>query len=428
MPVFSSDVNGGGFLFSAAFQLGIPLALCRGGWDHTAKSLERAFAKNSDFELLDSADDTSFVVGERPDEDLLIRLRRGGETKPPLGWPCRVRYRNVVKDFPQLEKLGGSLHTEIWICPTGIVLVVGRVAGLEQKLTLDRFEKFVEGHYGELAVIFTRAAAIIKRVVSGTIPEYLTSKNDLEKLEKAENYLNDYSQATTTSLLETPAGAFFNDVLKDVYYVEYLPSENEESKVGYVHSRIFEDRRERGLAVYVHIGYSVFRSLCWFADFLGEKLEILENQLRGQLMGSSGRWPGFVRELKMFRVFCLRFLAESQPVRIRLRHDFMICMEKYWLATRMDANVIQISNQLDTLDKMFEWVEENRVRTRDRRIAIVAFVVSMLSISSAVATVISTVDFRNNILEVHKRIFVLLSVSAIGMLLTFFILLWPRKN
>ena len=57
----------------------------------------------------------------------------------------------------------------------------------------------------------------------------------------------------------------------------------------------------------------------------------------------------------------------------------------------------QINKQINTIHEMFELVAEKRKTARTIRISIAATIISLISIASSIAGLISTIDYSNNI-------------------------------
>lgn len=176
--------------FIAGFHLGIPLAICQTrestGWIEVRKELSESFSKESaPFELLS--------VDYEP------------ETNFPLGKPVTIRFLKFfeVFNFKQFLQDEGLLlppnqykfDSLIWICPSGVVLVIGRIYCYQNRcISLSQFENIVEKHYAELAYVFTEVA----KVILSLLPEDLSSisfccTSDIQKCKNALDIRKEFS-------------------------------------------------------------------------------------------------------------------------------------------------------------------------------------------------------------------------------------------
>lgn len=420
--MFPNDTKAGKhtLVFIAGFHLGIPLAICQTpksiGWAEISKELSESFSNHS----------TRFDV---------VSANYEPETKFPLGKPIIIRHLNFFDMFnlPEfLQQEGFSFSTDrykldnmIWICPSGAILVMGKISfDINDSINLFQFENnIVENHYAELAYIFTEVAEVIINIFPmELLSSSLCCSSDVEKCKKGID-LRKKSPSTRIAymslLQDNQVRALYDDILIDVYYIDFFIHENEgKIRVGYVDSLI--QSSDPSYLFIISIAYSSFVGLLWLQKHLGEQSVILQQALTGM----SPLREKTSSELKLFRIFCLQFINESSPISIRLTRKYMECLEDCWKQYRMHKLVDQVNSQLVTLEKMFEWIEEVRKEIRNYKIGLAAVLLAIISITAVSAQLVSTIDV-NSLLGVNERIFLILIGFIIGILSTIVIYMLP---
>jgi len=232
-------------------------------------------------------------------------------------------------------------------------------------------------------------------------------KNDLEKIREDPKLVN-----------------LFCDILKDVYYISFTPTENKTKhhidyaascNIGYVDTQI--ESFDKNYLHVISIAYSSFSGFLWIQRFLNEKSLLLQEELeKGRALKK--KIKKISDDLKLFRIFCLQFINESAPINIRLTRPYMECLEKCWEEYRMHNLTKYIDGQLETLDKMFNWIEENLKEEWNSKVVLIAFLISLISITAVVAQLISTVDFDNQILDKPDRVLSILLGFLSGIFIT----------
>lgn len=110
-------------IFIAGFHLGIPLAICKTkksiGWEEIREELKESFRVRSSL----------FKV---------VSVNYETETSFPLGKPLTIQYLNFFKvvnlpEYFQKPRFSSSNHQYeldnlIWVCPSGVVLVMARIS------------------------------------------------------------------------------------------------------------------------------------------------------------------------------------------------------------------------------------------------------------------------------------------------------------
>ncbi|MBC8457361.1 MAG: hypothetical protein H8D67_05125 [Deltaproteobacteria bacterium] len=418
-------------IFIAGFHLGIPLALCQTrkstGWTEISEELSESFSSRS----------TRFEV---------ISINYEPETKFPLGKPLIIQHLKFfdVFNLPKfLQDAGLSFSSDkyrldnlIWICPSGIVLVIGKISSdIDGFISLDQFEdKIVEEHYAELTYIYTEVAEVIIGVLpTELLNSSLCCASDVEKCRRGIFFRRKFSELSRYGILASDlaaanflrddheARALYDDILIDVYYIDFLAHEDKEKlRIGYVDSSI--ESSDPLYLLIIGIAYSSFVGLLWLMTHLGEQSRILQEGL----LGISPLREGISSELKLFRIFCLQFINESSPINVRLTRPYMTCLEECWREYRMYTLVDQVNGQLVTLEKMFDWVEEVKKEVRNFKIGLAAVLLALISITAVAAQLVSTIDV-NSQLGVGERILFIFIGFTIGILSTLGIYMLPIK-
>jgi len=421
------------FLFLGSFNLGIPLTMCQTDksytWDALKVELLEKFTAIPKFKvILDK-----FIPTIDYHHDLLESY---SETKFPLGEPIILLYNEFLKifDLPKsLENIGIIIpdikfdHL-IWICRTGIVLIIGKISfDIENAINLSQWnDDIVEKHYEELSFIFLEVA----RVIFDSLPEQIqyssfARQSDIENYKKAVCYLNKYKYSNNNLNLSTfiddnkEVKSLFNDILIDVYYIEFIFSKKEKNyKIDYVNSSITDS--DPSYVYCLCVAYSSFPCFVWITRHLSEQSTILHESFIGTLK----LYDNLLVEIKLFRIFCLKFINESSPISIRLTREYMELIEIFWDVSRLHKLRDQINDQLTTIETILEWIDNNKKELRNFKIGLAATLIALVSLTSVVASLISTIDFTKQI-TAALRIWYIITGFLIGFICSIIIYLLP---
>ncbi len=407
--------------FIATFHSGIPFVLARTGsakgWVETSQELANRFSRQLFFQVLPVQNDQV--------------------THFPLGDPLVLRYSSLyaVFDLPHfLQQAGISLPPtyrldhEIWICPLGTILIIGTLTlDSESQISFAEFENVVDDHYAELASVYAAVAdVLIATLPSDFLSSSLCCSNDIQKAKHSITLAVRYGFFTDPSSRSLDAWRqnevdwmALEDNLIDVYYIDFeFVEKPEHFDIQYENASI-----QAGDAFYlqiVSIAYSLFAGLLWIQRHLVEQTKVLEQALVGSLVVGDAMSV----DLKSFRILCLRFINEASPISIRLTHYYMKRIEEFWQNSRLHLLVEQINGQLETLEKMLDWVEELKREERNIKVGIAAIILALLSITAVVAQLISTIDV-NSFLGMRERIAFVLLGFLIGLISTLVIFMFP---
>lgn len=420
------DAQNSSMLFIAGFQLGFPLALSKFdnnvGWLPIRNVLAEKFCANGDF----------FVIPEngtkKPDNaasaDIMEEIRP--ETNIPLGWPLRIEYLHFEEVFSinkYCEKNNSIqarwiLKSEIWICPTGIVLIVGRLSSINRQddIHFGNLSDLIEDHYAELSCVYTIVADVILKAIDENKIEKVSCRQcDLELLRESIDLLGD-TQHTMQGLdfkkvlSQSENRSLFEKILVDVYYIESNPTANGENRIGYVDSRIFDDFY---IPIYIVISFSSFLNMRWLSRHLTEQTKVLHEDILN--ISEKKHNVAKLYEMKSFRVFCLRLLNEMRPMSIRLKMNYMEAMEIFWDGSRMEKDVELINSQLQAIENIFEWISVTEKQLFEDKLKKIGVVITACSVLAVVAQLISTIDFKETFMfNQFWRSILISSVAVIG--------------
>lgn len=416
-------------LFIAGFHLGIPLAICHThrstGWAGVYEELSATFSQYSG----------SFEV---------VPIHYEGVTHFPLGKPLVMRQRDFldVFDLPGYLRDGGfpvppekcRLAHLTWICPSGVVLIMGRISfDTDDTIALVQFEEnVIENHYAELSYLFTEIAEVLYSVIPrsilsssvcyGSRIERIQEGIDLRRKSSGPGRQDSAARASVAvRILQgcDKARALYEDILIDVYYIDFCASGPQEQRlIGYVDSSMVSS--DPANVLMIGIAYSSFVGFLWLVEHLGEQSRALQDSL----IGISGVKKEISSELKLFRIFCLRLINESKPISVRLTREYMECIEQFWESSRLYSLVDQVNDQLGVLERMFDWVEESERQVRTMKIELAAALLALISIAAVAAQLVSTVDVTSQ-LGAEERMGLIALGFIVGILGTTVIYLLP---
>lgn len=304
----------------------------------------------------------------------------------------------------------------------------------DEFISLTQFEdQIVEKHYPELAYLFIHVAEIVFRIIpSHLLNSALACPSDVKKCKRAIEYLKKYENSEDfisgiTSLSNylksnKDFSALLSDILVDVYYFHFRFTKTDESlRIGYVDSEI--SSRNPLYLLIIAIAFSSWVGFLWVIKHLGEQSRFLQEAL----VGRTKLQDDISHDLKLFRIFCLQFINESSPINIRLTSYYMIRLEECWKQFRLQQLVTQINDQLGTLEKMFDWIEEINKEVRNFKIGLAAILLALISLTAVTAQLITTIDFANNI-NWQQRVYLISLGFIIGIISTFIIYLLPHQK
>lgn len=383
-------------IFMGAFHLGIPLVICKPTQSEEWSEIQKELTE---------------TLSQSPQIFEVINIEFDTETNFPLGKPLMLKHRhfftvfNLQKLFHEykifLKETDFNSDHIIWICPSGAVLFIGQLSFNDPNLIkFEQFTNVVEEHYAELAYLFTELAEMIFDAMPKEIKTSLLScKLDIEKCKKGIDSrkeftmrcgttIPDYSQVVEWLRNDTQIRLLFDDILIDVYYIDFLKRKSEEKfDISYVSTALTS--LDAQYILMTAIAYSSFIGLLWLQKHLNEQARLLEKTLIGNIP-----FHEEITELKLFRIFCLQFIQESRPISIRLTHYYMTYLEKFWEQSHLHILVKQVNEQLETLEDMFEWIDGINKERRNTKIGIAAVFLSIISITAVIAQLISTIDIN----------------------------------
>lgn len=431
--MFPNDTNpeNHSFVFAAAFHLGIPLAICQtrnsSGWLEIKDELEAKFLEHPDVFQIVPFDAYESI------------------TKYPLGRPLIIRHLDFFRiyNLPRIFQDEGfalsddsyKLDHLVWLCPSGVVLLIGRISFLEEKspIAFEQFEnEIMWKHYEELTYVFTEIAKTVFSVIPvKVLNSSICSAIDLANCRKAigfrEEFLGSLSSNSTfvdaTVFLKENVKAFYlyQDMLIDIYFVNWMTNEpNVEYSANLEYTFATVTSPDPVYLRTIGIAFSSFIGLVWLQKHLSEQSQVLQQVMIGD--GSLGNEISV--ELKLFRSFCLQFMNESQPISVRLTHDYLDPVEEFWGRSRMNLLVRQINEQLATLEEMYKWIEEIKKEARNLKIGLAAILLTLISLTAVAAQLISTIDVKGQ-LGADERIVLIAVGFIVGILTTLVIYLLP---
>lgn len=430
--MFPNDKHAGrhSLIFMAGFHIGIPFAIYH----------PRAHSKWKEIKLK-----ISQQISQGATLFKVVQMEYDPETNFPIGTPLAITHEDFFKVFrlPNYFRVKRTFSQRtykldhlIWICPTGVVLVMAQISFTNEKIpSLAQLEKIVEKHYAELSFVFIQVAAVIFADISiQELSPLLCSKEDVDLCKQAINYNGKLVPSDTSSRgkkLEGLGDSISNNpeihslyeriietILVDVYFIHFEAAHQESISIGYVHSSIrFRDRSHLPV---LGIGFSIFVELLWIQKQLRTNLRMLQ---RG-IIGMSQPKDESDAQLRLFRIFARLFVDESSPISVRLKARYMTRLEEFWKAERMDALVEQINGQLETLQTMFDWIQEGKSAALTLKLTVAGIFFTVLSVTSVVGTLISTFDPdpSNQIIHIEWRIALVLGSLAISAVLLAWVL------
>lgn len=398
--------------YMVACSLGAPLCLCPTqsdtGWLELSGKLTDKLAKKSFLEI--------------------VPIEHHPETFFPLGTPITLRSRRLFEVFNLKQFQGDSnilpancaLDHVIWICPSGIVLIIGRLSSNDKSsVDLPILDDIVfQDHYAELGFVFNEIAEII---IDSLPPDFLRPPmccvKDIDKIKtgievRREHGLDAATGAEVINWLSehSEEAKLYGEQVVDVYFIDYEAEERDKAEekdkyaVEYFFARVASC--DPSYALMISITYSSFACLVWLVRHLGEQVRTLQTELVGRSRLSSETSP----ELKLLRIFCLRFINESNPINIRLKAEYMVCLDAGWAPYRMDKLIDQVNEQLGTLESIAGWIDDSSRANRDRKISVAAVLLSLVSITAVMAQLISTLDVESKYGQSERLSFIVLGL------------------
>jgi len=436
-PLFFDDFPGKAqLIFLAGFHIGIPISI----FDHSHKP----FGESLDSRHSNSDISNCYTRPNTASSNLISKFKQNcnfaiieEEYAPsvgfPLGKPLILHYRNFSNVFKWKGLSNYPSDNLIWICPSGVVLVMGRVlvpSNLQYE-TREIFDNIVDSQMPQLTLVFSEVAEVILQAYS---PEILDSvrccHTDIKKSRSAIDFRLKHPDLANGSeeeweKLAVDEKEFLEDVLIDIYYMDFcLKPEcfcKNDLKITYIDASVSSRyiNKPQYLLI-IAIAYSSFVGLLAFQKFLSEKVRMLHSKI---LRGSKTN-DAISAELKLLGAFCLEFMDESEPTRIHLMGHYMECVAECWKEYRLYELSDQVRRQISTLDKMIEWVDQRAKEDRNLRIGIAAVVLALISILAVAAQLISTLDVSNQF-GGQERLLLILIGFIMGIVFTVAIVFFP---
>jgi hypothetical protein len=382
-------------MFFAGFHLSIPLAISRmkssQGWTEIRQELQEIFAQHKD--------KFSVVKNYYYDPEFQI----------PAGEPIFLRSKIIHHVFQwehYLQNQGVSfkenefeLNNIIWICPTGVVLIIVNIISKEGNLpSLNTFSNIVADRYSELTFIFNQVSEIVYSLFDNTSSDFITFgieeyRRNIEaiELQRTQNVTNKPEGLQLLEWFESnpQIKTLYESILIDVYRLELIYSKDVSLRIGYAESTIVSDDPNYPLSIcIVHASWIHF---FWLNRMLNETAQLIqENHIKD--LPYRARTAS---DLRLMRVFSLQFISQSAPISIRLTREYFLAMETCWSEWRLHPIVEQVNDQLVTLEVIIATIENIRNGVRNFKIGIAALFVGLISIVAVTAQVIDTLDVHS---------------------------------
>jgi len=396
--MFPNDKNAGkhSLVFMAGFHINIPFYLYPtqdpSSWNKVKDQISQRISQSA----------THFQIAQ---------MDYHPETFFPLDKPLTITYTELFDVFAlstyiQEKRLplpphGYKFDHLIWICPTGVILVMVQISFDGKRFfSLAQLEEIVEEHYVELTFIFNEIADVIFACIpTEMLSPLLCSTDDIEKCKQAIAYnrelvpshsgnrLDSFRCAGQSIRKDPKIFSLYEDILFDVYFIDFVENpRSEEISIRYKDASI--KSLDRSYLPLLGIGFSTFVGFLWIQKHLRCDLHKLQSGMNGASMVAAEGYG----QLKLFRMFVISFIVESSPINVRLKAAYMKQLQEFWKAEEMNTLVDQIKNQLGTLEEMFKWIEDSASATRTFRFAVGGLVFALLSVISTVNTLITTFD------------------------------------
>lgn len=147
--------------------------------------------------------------------------------------------------------------------------------------------------------------------------------------------------------------------------------------IGYVGATLETEDPER---VYLLIlMYTSFAASLWIMQALSDFANRAMEAFKGWKGGSLKR----LSAIRSLRLFCESFIAEAQPIQVRLTEKYLEISEPIFKASRLPEIFSQISSQLTNLSQETEVIESKLSLSRDRKVGLAAAAIAVLSGLSA---------------------------------------------
>ena len=409
---------------AASFHLGTPLCISkarkRSNWMSVHKIIKSRFSNLPDeFKILD--DNYSDIANF------------------PLGSPILLSANNFFKIF-DLEKIllknkyinsedEKYFTHEIWIFPTGVVLVIVRIYfNYKSSVTVENLDVLIQNHYADFSKVFLIVAKIVYDTLNEIDPHYdfCHSKDIVQKrlpFDVLEKIKNEKVNATIEQHKLMQGDLELSHILDDVYYVDYRKIDDHLSiDVDYFKTVLKTNPDEYfQYHLMILISFASFWALIWINRYLNERIQKTQNAI----FDFSRMSTSVILELKLIRLFTHQFLNESSPINIRLTREYMACIEECWTQFRMTKISDSIKEQLVTLAEILDWFDGIFKEIRNYKIGIIGILFTLLSFL-AVASDLTDL-FYSATIDAAKITYVL-GGGAFGVLLTLMIIFIPFQN
>jgi len=419
-----SDYETSSLAFFAGFHLSLPLTLVNkqnlGGWKLTKEKIFNGFLQHDDYSVIDNNLNLEFIN--------------------PLGQVLLIKYKKFYEIFQfhkylkenliDFDENDISFDDSIWIDPAGVVLVTMNFSwktNCNNGFNLDLFREILGEHYVELSYIFIEIAKVVFSSLC-IVPSEKTLYNNQECIyvnQALINQKNDFKNSHAPYAIEKIYNSeeltnCYENILIDVYFIEYLNSEKEKLvRIDYRDSTIINYRDPDALLA-ICINYISFINLIWLRKMLNTwALEIQNKDLYFYIKNKRT-----ASDLRILQVYTLQFINQSTPTSVCLIRSYVLIMEECWKEFRMYQLVDNISNQLETLETVITAIESNLDEIRNYRVGLAALFIGLLSIMAVTSELINTIDL-NLELDVVNRIRFIFLGFVIGAFLVTTIYFFP---
>ena len=175
------------------------------------------------------------LQGEKEFE--ILNVPTNGHVRFPGGDPIGIKYNRFWKTINLEYRLRTSglipansnllLNHQIWICPHGTVLLVGKLTldAIAQKIRIEDLDKTVQSIYAEFSKVFLNIVQALKPFCRKTIiPDVMCFRKD-------QSIIKNFVMCESSSLddeadfqnLDCEDKDEMVELLEDVYYVDFVP-------------------------------------------------------------------------------------------------------------------------------------------------------------------------------------------------------------
>lgn len=374
------------FITCAAFHLGVPLVLAKAGdgsWPEIRGKIQTAIQRTT----------SKLVVCENC-------LPAG--FRFPLGEPICLAFQNdtaLKHAFSSRRKGHAYVGHQIWITPAGgvFLLIHGRALHPNSDGRCTFETEGYEDEYDTLVCVFLEIFEQIRHAIAGIRLRFSFAGSEIlqrnmhaaQESQLARNSFFDGHGKLDRPLLAESHVCTADDLLYDVYYISSLATGTDSFEIGYGEAKV--DTTD-ALDIYsILFSYLSFPTALWLMNAVSDYSKRALTAINGF---------ADIRRLhtaKAMRTFCETFIAESQPIQIRISERYLERMEQTFTQHRIPKLFEQISVQLRSITEEVNSIESDLQALRDRRIALGASAIAIFSALSAGYDLLSYMrDFQNS--------------------------------